>query len=53
MGKPVLPQLLGLAGVILAHSLREDSTCFSLNEQSCLLNRKRREEEGQGRQWGV
>lgn len=30
MGRPVLPQLLGLVGVILAHSLREDSTFFPL-----------------------
>lgn len=45
----MLPWLLGLAGVILAHSLREDSTFFSLNEQSCLLNRKRREGKREGR----
>lgn len=50
MGRPVLLQLLGLVGVILAHSFREDSTFFSLNEQSCLLNRKRREGDGEGRE---
>lgn len=50
MGRPVLPQLLGLVGVILAHSLREDGTFFPLMRQSCLLNRKRREGDRKGRE---